>query len=84
MTAPDAKWIPFLKLVFGFMLLMVLAGISAVIAIAKVEQATSYGLEIILGAVAVLSGQFAQWCFGAARDEKDSIREKDNEKDRRT
>jgi hypothetical protein len=60
---PDPKWLPFLKMGFGFLLLALLAVLSALIALGKVEQQTSHGLDIILGAIAVISGQYALWAF---------------------
>ena len=53
-----------LRMIFGFSILAVLATVSLIIALGKVSQDTSYGLEIVLGALAVLSGGFAQWAFG--------------------
>jgi cytochrome c biogenesis protein CcdA len=53
-----------LKMIFGFSILLVLAVLAAIIAVGKVEQDTSFGLQIVLGALAVLSGGFAQWAFG--------------------
>jgi len=70
--APDPGWIPFLKLGFGFVLLMVLGGLSALIALGKVELNTSYGLNIILGGLLTLGGAFAGWAFkeGGSRDKE--------------
>lgn len=48
---------------FGFSLLMVTAVLAAIIALGKVEMQTSYGLNIVLGSLATLSGNFAQWAF---------------------
>lgn len=70
MTLPDPKWMPYIKMLFGILLLLLLAALSAVIAIKHVEQQTSYGLETILGAIAVLSGQFAQWAFGGGKKDE--------------
>jgi len=53
-----------LKMIFGYLVLVVLAVIALIIALGRVSQDTSYGLEIVLGALAVLSGGFAQWAFG--------------------
>lgn len=62
--APDQRWLPFIKLAMGMMLLIILAALSAIIALGKVEQQSSHGLDIILGAISVLTGQFSQWAFG--------------------
>jgi hypothetical protein len=63
MQAPDKQWLDFLKIAFGFMLLALLAGLAGLIALGKVEQQTSHGLDIILGAISVISGQYALWAF---------------------
>lgn len=52
------------KAIFGFALLVVLAALAGIIAIGHVQQATSYGLEFLLGSLSTLSGAFAQWAFG--------------------
>ena len=52
-----------LKMFFGFALLVVLALLAGVIALGKVEQATSHGLDQILGGLLVLAGGFAHWAF---------------------
>lgn len=65
---PDVKWLPFLKLLLGFLLLAVLAGLAIVIGLGKVEQTTSFGLQEILGGLLVLSGGFTQWCFSGVRE----------------
>ena len=54
-----------LKILYGFMLLVMLASLAVVIALGKVEQSTSYGLLPIITALATLSGAFAQWAFGS-------------------
>lgn len=59
-----------LKMLYGFVLLILLAVLAAVIALGKVEQSTSYGLLPIITALATLSGSFANWAFGESRTEK--------------
>jgi hypothetical protein len=61
--APDLNWLPFLKLAFGILIIVILAVLAAVIAIGKVEAATSFGLQYILGALASASGAFTVWAF---------------------
>ena len=61
--APDERWLPFIKVVFGIVLLFVLAALAGLIALGKVEQNTSFGLTYILGALSTLAGGFAQWAF---------------------
>ena len=63
-SPPDAAWLPFLKTLFGFLLLVCLSGLALVIALGRVEGATSYGLDVILGSLMTLAGGFAQWAFG--------------------
>ena len=61
------KW----KLIFGFSMLVMLAAIATVIALGRVEQETSYGLDQIIIALATLSGGFAQWAFRTEGQKKD-------------
>lgn len=69
-SSPDPGWIPFLKMTFGFLVLVTLVILAALIALGKVEMQTSFGLESILGALSVLAGGFAQWAFSANKEEK--------------
>lgn len=55
---------------FGFALLGIIATLAAIIALGKVEQQSSYGLDIVLGSLATLSGAFAQWAFTKKDDSK--------------
>jgi len=55
---------PILKMIFGYMLLVLLAILATIIALGKVSQDTSFGLSEILGGLLVLSGGFAHWAFG--------------------
>jgi hypothetical protein len=73
MAAPDPDWMPFVKIMFGFAILLVLAGLATIIAIGKIHAETSFGLDIILGGLLTLSGGFAGWAF---RDEKKQDSEK--------
>jgi hypothetical protein len=61
--APDAGWIPFLKILFGVILLVSICALATIIALGKVQQETSFGLQDILGGLLVLCGGFSQWCF---------------------
>ena len=61
--APDPGWLPFLKLIFGFVILLVLAALAILIAIKKVHALDSFGLDIILGGLLTLSGGFVGWAF---------------------
>ncbi len=57
-----------LRMVFGFSLLLILAGLALAIAVGHVEEKTSYGLMPLLTALATLSGGFAQWAFSTGKD----------------
>lgn len=48
---------------YGFTLLVSLTVLAIIIGIGKVEQQTSYGLPIVLGALASQGGSFAQRAF---------------------
>ncbi len=54
------KW----KAMFGFALLITIGSLAAIIAMGKVMEESSYGLQIILGCITTLSGGFAAWAFG--------------------
>lgn len=62
--SPDPGWLDFLRMAYGYIILLSLVGLAAAIALGKVSQATSYGLDGIITALALLTGQFAGWCFG--------------------
>ncbi len=55
---------------FGFGILGIVFFLAVIIALGKVEQQTSYGLNIVLGSLATLAGGFAQWAF-SSRDKSD-------------
>lgn len=56
-----------MKVGFGYILLIVLAGPCVVIGLGKVEAATSFGLDILIGGLLTLAGACAQWCFTPPR-----------------
>jgi hypothetical protein len=56
-----------LKMAWGFLLLVGILSLCARIALGHVEQGTSYGLTEIIGILAVLAGQWANWAFGESR-----------------
>ena len=56
------------RMLFGFGVLLVLTILAIMIALGKVHQESSYGLEIVLGSLATLSGGFAQWAFSKPAD----------------
>lgn len=56
--------------IFGFGLLVLLSVLAIIIALGRVEQQTSYGLQIVLGSLSTLSGGFATWAFSEKKEEK--------------
>ena len=64
-----------LGFVFGFSLLFILGWLAFHIALGKVEMQTSYGLDLLIGALATLCGSFANWAFGIHRPEVDENKE---------
>ena len=56
-------------MIFGFLLLVLLAVLAAIIALGEVKSDTSHGLNEILGGLLVLAGGFAHWAFGDRQGE---------------
>jgi hypothetical protein len=56
------------RMLFGFGVLLVLTVLAMMIALGHVKQESSYGLEIVLGSLATLSGGFAQWAFSKQKE----------------
>ena len=52
---------------FGFSTLVAYVTLALVIAIGHIEEKTSYGLPIVLGALGPLGGAFVGWAFGQAK-----------------
>lgn len=52
------------RLIFGYLLLFILAVLAAAIALGKVEESTSYGLMPLVTSLSTLAGAFAGWAFG--------------------
>ena len=59
------------RMIFGFILLAILAGLALAIALGHVEEKTSYGLMPLLTALATLAGGFAQWAFSHKEKDKE-------------
>lgn len=53
-----------LKVMFGFALVFLMATLIYIIAVEKVEEASSYGLLPIITILAGLAGAYANWAFG--------------------
>lgn len=68
--APDHKWLPFLKLVLGYCLVLMLGVLAATFGLGKVEAQSSFGLQEILGGLLVLSGGFTQWAFSGTTEKE--------------
>ncbi len=51
------------RMMFGFLVLMVITVLAVIIALGHVHQDSSYGLEIVLGSLSTLAGAFSQWAF---------------------
>jgi hypothetical protein len=68
MKAPDADWLPFLKMVFGFLILLFLVILAGAIALGHVEEKTSFGLHDIITCLSTLSGGFVVWAFNSDKD----------------
>ncbi len=64
--APNPDWLPFLKVLFGYLAFLTMAFLAAVLALGKVEEKTSFGLQYLLGAFTFMSGVWAQWAFSTA------------------
>lgn len=56
-----------LRMTFGFLLLAILAALTAAIALGRVEEKTSYGLMPLLTTLSTIGGMFEQWAFGGKR-----------------
>jgi hypothetical protein len=65
------------RMVFGFILLLVLSVLSGLVALGEVREETSHGLMPLLSALSVLSGNFANWAF-AYRGSNEGKSEKEN------
>jgi hypothetical protein len=61
--SPDGQ-----RMIYGILLLAVLATLASRIAFGQVEEKTSYGLMPIITSLATLAGAFAQWAFGTPRE----------------
>lgn len=59
-----------LRMLFGFLLLVLLTALAAAIALGHVEEKSSFGLQFLLGSLSSLAGGFGQWAFGNPRPEK--------------
>lgn len=58
-----------LRMLFGFLLLVIVAFICVAIALGKVEEQTSFGLTQIITVLSALGGGFANWAFSSRKTE---------------
>ncbi len=58
------------RMIFGFCLLGILAGLAAGIAFGKVEESTSHGLMPLITAISTLAGAFGNYAFGRKDGDK--------------
>jgi hypothetical protein len=59
-TKPD-DWSS--KMAFGFALLLVFAVLAGAIALGKVEEKTSFGLQGIINGLMFMAGNWSGWAF---------------------
>jgi hypothetical protein len=54
-----------LRITMGFLIILILAGLAAAIAVGRIEEHTSYGLMPLIVALSNIGVMFAQWAFSA-------------------
>lgn len=59
------------RMLFGFLVVVIIAVLAAFIALGKVHQESSFGLQILLGSLSTLAGSFAAWAFSSRSDKGD-------------
>ena len=64
-----------LKMLYGFLLLLMMGGLALAFGIGHVEEKTSYGLMPIVTALSTLAGGFTTWAF--SHHVRDSQEKKD-------
>jgi hypothetical protein len=66
------------RILFGLIIITVLATLCVIIALGKVEEHTSYGLMPLVVSFSSLAAQWSQWAF-STKEKKE--KEKDKESD---
>jgi hypothetical protein len=61
---PDERLKVLLAYSFGFATLAAYWSLAVIIALGRIEEKTSFGLPIVLGALGPLGGAFVGWAFG--------------------
>lgn len=64
--ASNKDWMPFVKMGFGYLLLICVTGLALAFGLGKVEEKYSFGLSFLMGCLTTLAGGFSSWAFGAA------------------
>lgn len=67
----------FHKIIMGYILIGVWASLIALISLGKVEQHTSYGLDMCIVGLTAISTQWAQYMFGRRHPDETSPEEKE-------
>jgi hypothetical protein len=70
------------RMMFGFCLLLILGTLAAIIALGKVEEKTSYGLQYVLGGLTTLAGGFAQWAFSVKQKLQTEVEKSEKSEER--
>lgn len=55
------------RMILGSMLLLAMFTLAVTLALGKVQQETSFGLQELLGSFQTLAGAFAAWAFTQPR-----------------
>jgi hypothetical protein len=61
---PDERLRVLLAYLFGFGTLAAYFTLAVIIAVGHIQEQTSFGLPIVLGALGPLGGAFVGWAFG--------------------
>jgi Zn-dependent protease len=67
---PDDRLKVLLAYSFGFATLAAYFVLAVIIALGHIEEKTSFGLPIVLGALGPLGGAFVGWAFGQRAPDK--------------
>lgn len=68
-------WMPFIKIAFGFALLLVLGAITIVIGVGNVKAETSFGLGVALGTLGSVATGWSTWAFGSVKKDDYATKE---------
>ena len=67
------------KMMFGYILLLLVCFLTGRIALGHVEEASSFGLTQMITVIAMLAGGFSNWCFNSndRKEKKDEGEKKE-------